>query len=997
MAEAFAAVGLAASILTFVDLSSKVLDRLREFYSTAEDTPRVFQDITTQLPLIVDILTRVEKRCEDSPLTRDAQQTLLHVVKGCLRQITMLDGLIEKMLPNSTDSTPRRLRKVIASVLKERDVVGIQRTLETYKSTLTLHFIEKYGGSIATTARESTYYEIPSLQVPQFVERVELLEEIETSFARVTRNTCPKIVVLLGMGGQGKTQLALEYCRVARTSERFQAIFWIDASSPNTVSHGFEIIAAKISSDGRAFDDIESKVTFVKETLRKWQSSWLIVFDNYDQPGEFGNVATYFPQGETGSILLTSRHAASERLGVTIRITGMAEDEGLELLLRQSKLERNNGNAIEGRKIIQKLGYLPLAIDQAGAYISARKLPLRLFEKHYNERKETVLRHTPLLWEYRRRLGGDKDEAILSVFTTWELSFQQIGKNENERTMIGHFLTLSAFLDASNIGEDLFKSHLASTNDPTQWMKNFTSRGVWDQYKYQDTVAELLSLSLLQGVDIGSSESRFSLHPLVTDWLKLRTDLEGRQKYTIEAMVILTNYVDMRDQDLLPLQIKMYMISHVDACLQNDKEYLPELDESDFVSLRGSAFTFASLYRDHCRYQAAEAMYQRALTGYERALGPEHTSTLDTVHNLGSLYADQGKLTEAEAMYQRALTGYEKALGPEHTSTLDTVHNLGSLYADQGKLTEAEAMYQRALTGNEKALGPEHTSTLDTVNNLGSLYAAQGKLTEAEAMYQRALTGCEKALGPEHTSTLDTVNNLGILYADQGKLTEAEAMYQRALTGCEKALGPEHTSTLDTVNNLGILYADQGKLTEAEAMYQRALTGCEKALGPEHTSTLVTVNNLGILYADQGKLAEAEAMFQRALTGCEKALGPEHTSTLSTVNNLGILYADQGKLAEAEAMFQRALTGCEKALGPEHTSTLSTVNNLGILYADQGKLAEAEAMFQRALTGCEKALGPEHTSTLDTVHNLGLLYADQGKLAEAEAIYQRHSTWARES
>src|SRR5207237_2476848 len=90
--------------------------------------------------------------------------------------------------------------------------------------------------------------------------------------------------------------------------------------------------------------------------------------------------------------------------------------------------------------------------------------------------------------------------------------------------------------------------------------------------------------------------------------------------------------------------------------------------------------------------------------GYEKALGPDHTSTLDTVNNLGLLYKSQGKLDEAEKMYQLALQGYEKALGPDHTSTLMTVNNLGLLYADQGKLDDAEKMYQRALQGYEKAV-----------------------------------------------------------------------------------------------------------------------------------------------------------------------------------------------------------------------------------------------------------------------------------------------------
>ncbi|KAE9566034.1 hypothetical protein CGMCC3_g17791 [Colletotrichum fructicola] len=241
--------------------------------------------------------------------------------------------------------------------------------------------------------------------------------------------------------------------------------------------------------------------------------------------------------------------------------------------------------------------------------------------------------------------------------------------------------------------------------------------------------------------------------------------------------------------------------------------------------------------------------------------------------SFGNLYSDQGRLKEAEAMYERALQGREKALGPDHTSTLDTVNNLGILYSDQGRLKEAEAMYERALQGCEKALRPDHTSTLDTVHNLGSLYSDQGRLKEAEAMYERALQGKEKALGPDHTLTLDTVNNVGILYKDQGRFKEAEAMYERALPGYEKALGPDHKSTLDTVHNLGSLYYNQGRLKEAEAMYERALQGREKALGPDHTSTLDTVHNLGNLYSDQGRLKEAEAMYDRALQGYEKALG----------------------------------------------------------------------------------------------------------------------------
>jgi tetratricopeptide (TPR) repeat protein len=200
--------------------------------------------------------------------------------------------------------------------------------------------------------------------------------------------------------------------------------------------------------------------------------------------------------------------------------------------------------------------------------------------------------------------------------------------------------------------------------------------------------------------------------------------------------------------------------------------------------------------------------------GYsDRYQGTRAMADLETVHNPGNLYSDQGKMKEAEEMYLRALTRYEKAWGPEHTSTLDTVNNLGNLYLDQGKMKEAEGMYLRALAGKEKAWGPEHTSTLDTVNNLGNLYKNQDKLKEAESMYVRALAGYEKTLGPNHASALDTVNNLGNLYRDQGKTAEAEAMYVRALAGKEIVWRPDQSSTFHTINNLAIRQKQQQKDT----------------------------------------------------------------------------------------------------------------------------------------------------------------------------------------
>ncbi|KAH8193551.1 hypothetical protein TruAng_012283 [Truncatella angustata] len=186
-------------------------------------------------------------------------------------------------------------------------------------------------------------------------------------------------------------------------------------------------------------------------------------------------------------------------------------------------------------------------------------------------------------------------------------------------------------------------------------------------------------------------------------------------------------------------------------------------------------------------------------------------------------------------MYLRALRGKEKACGPDHTSTLSTVNNLGLLYKDQGKRVEAEDMYLRALRGFEKAWGPDHTSTLETVNNLGLLYKDQGKRVEAEDMYLRALQGYEKALGSQnfrrYRPAINTTCGLGALSWDQGKLAEARIYYQRAYDDLQALLGPLHRDVqslhhvlLDFDDNIpGLITPKQAQKKRRRDIFKRAL------------------------------------------------------------------------------------------------------------------------------------------------------------------------------
>ncbi|KAJ5623136.1 protein kinase subdomain-containing protein [Penicillium lividum] len=817
---------------------------------------------------------------------------------------------------------------------------------------------------------------MPEIKKESFLGRQDNLKDLWQYF-QPTQTQSRKVAILHGLGGIGKTQLAIRFARDHQ--QEFSAIFWLSGKDQGTLVQSFSSYFSRLPEQPEIPDDVQRRFQKVREWLEiEGNSRWLIILDNVDKytsadsaTGDSYDVRKFFPETDHGSILITSRLTELAELGQLFPVRKLEQSDAIELLLSESGLLSSTDKHLKASadtlSLATRLDGLPLAIVIAAAYMRNTSTSitdyLDLYQKSWRELQS---RSSPA----RQYKQGN-------MLKTWMISFREVQKRDPNAAAL---LLLLARFDNRGIWYELIRN-ASNSYDVPDWLNKAISSKVEFNYHVQP----LIAFSLL---DKKQQQGSYAMHPVVQDWC-------------IHSASILDTLVDPVQLSELALICVGYSVPSSSERGYTDlqRRLLPhtirlqtsQLSVENVASLGGLS-GLGSLYKDQGKLKEAEEIYQRALAGFEKVLGPGHISTLNTVNNLGNLYYDQGKPKEAEEMYQRALAGYEKTLGPDHTSTLNTVNNLGLLYYAQGKLKKAEDMYQRALVGYEKAYGPDHTSTtLNTVNNLGLLYKIQGKLKEAEEIYQRVLVGYEKAYGPDHTSTLNTVNNLGNLYYDQGKLKEAEEMYQRALVGYEKAYGPNHMSTLRTVGNIGLIYKDQGKLKEAEQIYQRTLVGFEKALGPDHTSTLNTVNNLGLLYYDQGKLKEAEEMYQRALAGYDKALGPDHISTLDSIHYLGILYYDQGKLKDAEEIYQRVLVGYEKVLGPDHTFTLWAVGNLGLLYKHQGKLKEAEQVYQRALVGYEKTLGPDHASTLNTFNNLGNVYYmyGRGKLKEAEEMYQR--------
>ncbi|OAG12932.1 TPR-like protein [Paraphaeosphaeria sporulosa] len=664
-----------------------------------------------------------------------------------------------------------------------------------------------------------------------------------------------KVVVLHGLGGIGKTQLAVEFAR--KHHRRFSSVFWLDGESEVSLKESFtsmmqRLPQGELTADGKGvlgYPTVDVDVA-VHECLR-WLSlatnqHWLLIFDNVDRDHHDKNdaqaysVKMYFPSTDSGSILVTSRLASLQRLGSGLKVGAVGMEQARTIL------ESNAGKMVEDADVIlERLSGLPLALTQAGSYMQETNVSASTYVKHYDKTWERLMH---IQGRFPLEEYGDRN-----MLTTWTISYEQVKKESEDAAWL---LKLWGFLDHGELWYELVAavSRLSEEMDVPRWL----SQAAEDELAYAEAVGLLSRYSL---VDAREGSNSHSMHSVLHRWCGRL--VEGQEKHVLGCIAagIVALTVPFRSEAEFWGKKKRLLGHALGVSGWLIRVYLSKEEDTGVGMLKeGIYHSLGYVLADEDR-QRAEKMYQRALQGYEKVWGPEHTSTLNTVNNLGTLYADLGRLDEAGKMYQRALQGYEKAWGPEHTSTLDTVHNLE-------RLDEAEKMFQRALQGYEKVWGPEQTSTLNTVCNLGSLYSKLERLDEAEKMYQRALQGYEKVLGPEHTSTLNTVHTLGILYWKLEQLDEAEKMLQRALRGKEKAWGLEHTSTLHTVNKLGAFYAKLGRLDEAGRMYQRALHGYENAFGPSHQKCKRLRNRLTSLglESDKADVLRAKCLAQRPST-----------------------------------------------------------------------------------------------------------------------------------
>ena len=661
------------------------------------------------------------------------------------------------------------------------------------------------GSAVAMPAREplsplptlqrkqdlQTTWLVPYPRNPFFTGREKILSDLRQSLTKHKR------AALSGLGGLGKTQTAIEYAY--RHRAEYKAVFFVKSETRETLIADFVNIAVALNLPSAQAQQQEAAVAEVKRWLET-SFGWLLILDNADHPAL---AKEFLPSESSGRVLLTTRARALGPIADPLAMPEMPPEEGALLLLRRAKLsETDQPLAVQ---ISKELGGLPLALDQAGAFIEETPSTLAEYLALYKSERSQLLAE-------RGTLGDHPSVAV-----TFSLAFAKTAENS---PAAADLIRLCAFLAPEAIPEEIITTgaeHLGENLGPA----------AQNAFNFSKVLKEATRFSLL---DRNAENKMLDIHRLVQMVIRdgmPETEQKDWAERAVRAMVKTFPYVEFKNwgfcQTLLP---------HAQACAEL-------IDFWSFAFPDAAHFlNDAAVYlKQRALFSDAEPLYRRSLAIYE-ATRPDHPDVATVLNNLAELYRAQGKYDEAEPLYERSLAVFEKALWADHSSVATSLNNLGLLYDNQGKYAEAEPLYRRSLTILEKSLGPNHPDVATSLNNLALLFDNQGEYAEAEPLYQRSLAIREKGLAPNHPDVATSLNNLAALYRAQGKYAEAEPLYQRALAIDEEAFGPDHHEVATDLNNQANLYSAQGKYAEAEPLYQRALAIREKVFGPDHPFTV---------------------------------------------------------------------------------------------------------------------------------------------------------------
>jgi tetratricopeptide (TPR) repeat protein len=644
-----------------------------------------------------------------------------------------------------------------------------------------------------------------------FSGRMDALDRLDAILVqeRPAAVTQVRLAAVQGMGGVGKTSLAIEYAHRYRALHT--GVWWCPAETRTGLLTSLAALAVVLGAAPADTADVARAAKDALHRLAERRGMWLLIYDNVTSPEE---IADLLPSAGA-RVLITSRFPDWRGWAEEISLDVLPLSEAMQLLQRRA----DRTDEIGGKLLAEALGCLPLALDHAAATCRRTQMPFA----EYAAIATAQIAAAPRGVMYPR-----------SVAVTFDLAITQaVAQCPSCETLMA-FLALCA---------------------PERIPMMLVEGAIGDVLQRSMALASLNEISLAKHDPFEDGTPAVTVHRLVQAVARVRSEAKGPGAAAVDLAIerLLAIYPNDGFGDTRSWSTSSQLTPHVLTVWRQ----VPERMSAELLRRAGNYLHWRAAYAQ------AKQLLVEALARYEQSADANPGQLATHLIDLAGLLWDQGDLAKARSLFEDALRINEGKFGPEHPETARTLNNLGALMRDQGDLIAAGPLLQRALAIREKAFGSNHPATATALTGLGLLLQAQGDLVEARRLLERARIIRETQLGPDHPNTAHSINNLAEVLSQLDESDAALPLFNDAIVAFAKTLGDDHPNTNRARCNLARLLLRIGKVEEGLSLARTALAAHQDHLGGDHGWTKGSASVVADALDALNRSGEAKALRAR--------------------------------------------------------------------------------------------------------------------------------------
>jgi MinD-like ATPase involved in chromosome partitioning or flagellar assembly len=771
---------------------------------------------------------------------------------------------------------------------------------------------------------------------------------------------------LYGLGGVGKTQVALEYAH--RFMADYDLVWWVPAEGTDEIASSLADLAARLGIHVGEENVMEAAHAAL-EALRRRDSSrrWLLVFDNADEPKE---LQPYLPTGP-GHVLVTSRNQAWSQLAEPLEVDVFTREESIaHLRLHVPKLDQ-----MEADRVAAALGDLPLAIEQAGAWLRETGMPAAVYVEQVDTHVMSVL-----------SLNQPPDYPAPAV-ATWNMSLSRLRESSPAAVRL---LQLCAFCSPGPISMSLLYSdemiEALVPYDETLVERVVLGRVIREISRFAlakvDQGSNSIQIHRLVQAVISSQMTeqeqniaRHEVHKILIGARPRRGDTDDPGNWSRYSLIwphLLPSRAaeceDERTRQLLIDHVRyLWLRSELDVgfnlASQLEAQWTRQLGEDHRQTLY-LRFHLANLLRSRGRYREARDLDDHVLSRQQAVLPPDHPHTLMTAGGLAADLRALGEFQQALIADQDTYDRLKEQFGDDHPRTLAEANNLAVSLRLVGDCFTARRIDRETHDRRRLVLGPDHPYTLHSAANLARDMREAGEYRESVDLLRATYDRYRAVLGDDLTATLRTAKSLAVSLRKVGDQADAKRLTEETYERYLLRYGRDAPDALSCALNLACDYSALDDKPRARELVSDVRAAYQSSLGDDHPYTLFAASNLVTYLRGTGSVDEAIDLAEETLRAMRGRLGHEHPYTLSCAINTANCLADADRLDEAQSLLRQSALMLASKLGPRHPDTLVCEANLAVTMYGAGQEADAEQLRTKLLTDFNRVLGEHHPDTI---------------------------------